>query len=163
MAFLLFLAFIGSVLFAWYSVFWIIPGGMRESYVTDLRLLQAKIVDEIRDGSYKDKQAAAAVLDYVKAMIDNVREVSPAKIWMLRLVFRSSRPVLIDLSQRSTEADRPRLQAHLEELERLSTRHARWGTPSGWLVGWLSGFRVGLRDTALLLEASRHSSELAID
>jgi len=156
MTFLLFLAVVSLPLLAWASVFFIIPGTLRDFYTYSLWRLRDQLVDEIIADGYDDKAAAVKVLSYVRVMIDSANDVSPARIWLLRGLSRSLKPALPDLTHLS-DGDRLRLQAHLDELARLSTRHARRGTPSGWLLGYLLGFQVSLRDTALLLEMARYS------
>jgi hypothetical protein len=161
MAFLVFLAVIAPALLAWYSVFWVIPSALQSSLEGELWRLRDQIFDEALNGRYDDAQAAGLVGQQIAALAKRSKSVSVGSLFLLRSLTRGLFRERTVLSTDLSAHDRELLEAHVSELKRLLTRHARWRTPSGWLLGWSTGFKVSEADTVKLLEVTRPEPSLS--
>lgn len=156
MALLLMLLYLAAVLFAWFSLVYLIPWTLRDMFSHRLWRLRDQLADEIFAGAYQDPQRAKLLLAQIQMLNERREDISPGKIWLLRAndpsaLLASSVEPLVGLA----EEDEPQLKEHATTLLRLINHHARFETPSGWLTCLLLHEPVKPKDIGRLLGLDR--------
>jgi hypothetical protein len=127
----------GIALFAWVSVFKIVPACSASFLRYRLWRLRDKLVDEIRHGRFRDQRQPKRLVSLVETAIEDAADLTALNLFLLRVsVGRVPPPRLLDLEE-VHPADQALIEAHVEELARAAISHTLRGTPSGWLVATL--------------------------
>jgi hypothetical protein len=134
-------AAIALALFAWASLFSIIPRCRTSLFRYKLWELRDQIADETRNGMFEDRARAKELVKEVERTIRWAPGMTPLSMSLARwagkgMEFRPAHPreaIVKGLNPK----DLAMFDQRLEELDRLSMRHVFLDSPSGWVyLAW---------------------------
>lgn len=151
----MFLLLIGASVAAWVSFWHVIPGALRSLFVSHLWRIRDELADATLTDRFENRNRAVILLAQVAELIKRAEDISVGKLLLLRALDPSGALVQDRLAGLASD-DEPLLRDYADRIRYAANRHARWMTPSGWLLFWLPWRPVKDSDISRLLAVDRY-------
>lgn len=139
MAAILTVGLVGSALFAWFSLFWLVPSNLCAMFRYRLWRIRDELAEEIRSGSFDHDEEPERVVEAIECFIESAKDLTPMRIALMVAFARPPASVrrggAAPLSLKGlSDADKQLLGRYIRSFNGIVTGQVFFGSPSGWLM-----------------------------